>query len=96
MAIEITLRFRDPLQVTTLIDALSEQSEEAHACFADDTDPSNAGWVQDVDELKTAVYACLIEQGFSITEYPKQEILYKGKPMEHRRPTVEPVLKAKQ
>lgn len=97
MAIDITLRFNEPRDILTLVEAIVNYHQEAVDCYSDNGDGADAVAVVDATALQDSIWACLVEQGFEIHGNPGYEtgkLLYKGEEVTWARPDpIQPVLK---
>lgn len=98
--VEITLKLRSPREVLTLVQGIEDVVTEAEDIVADDK-RGDGEWMNDVQELRDAIWACLRDAGFELKYYSDNhtlvEVSYKGRDLmvEGRMPKIEPVLKGR-
>lgn len=97
MSIDITLRFRRPEEVMTFLEIVSYAVNDAEGCYSDNGDPVDAITMADYIELRDALWACFLEQGFVFIGDPgfaESKVMYQGRELTYQRePNVAPLLK---
>lgn len=95
--ITITLRFRRPMEVATLLEIVKYAVDDAKGCYEDEGDPADGQTLVEYEELYQALLACFFEQGFTIQYDPEakdNKLFYNGQEIIYvRESTVVPVLK---
>jgi hypothetical protein len=98
MSIDITLRFRKPEEVVTLLEIVHLAVGEAEEAYSDNGEPDDALALGEYKELEDALWTCLRDQEFEIKVMGPNynfELFYKGERLTYKRePSVAPVLKS--
>jgi hypothetical protein len=96
MSVDITLRFRRPEEVMTLMGIMMEAVEDAEGCYSDNGAPSDAITMAHYKELEEALWTCLAEQGFELRydrDIKDNKFFYEGKELKYdAEPNVSPVV----